>query len=132
MLSKLKFLAALGLAVLSVTANAQGSAWMVNAQDKSLSDLVERWAQVEGRHAKWEARGDFPIVNAERLNAAAKFQMATSMADAVERLLASMKNVSSVQGAGLDPKDMGYFACSFATGDVAVVIRSHGQPDCAK
>jgi len=132
MITKFKILALIGLSALSVIAQAQGAAWTANAQDKTLSALVERWAQSEGRHAKWEAAADFPIVDAEGLNHAAKLSNASSMTNAVERLLNQLSTVASRKDGTPGPKDIGYFACSFATGNVAVVIRSLGQPDCSK
>ncbi|WP_157046068.1 hypothetical protein [Polaromonas sp. JS666] len=131
MKSKFTFLAAAMLS-LSAIAQAQNAAWTVNSQDKSLSALVERWAQSEGRHAKWEAAADFPILDAAGLNSAAKLNGATSMTNAVDRLLNTLSTVAVDKDGAPGPKDIGYFACSFSTGKVAVVIRSRGQPACPK
>lgn len=132
MISKLKILALIGLAALSAIAHSQSAAWAVNAHDKSLSALVERWAQAEGRHSKWEAAADFQISDADGLNLAAKLSGASSMTNAVDRLLKTLDAVSSGKDGAPGPNDIGYFACAFAIGKVAVVIRSRGQPDCSK
>lgn len=130
--SKLKALALIGLASLSVMAQAQSGAWTANAQDKTLSALVERWASSEGRRAKWEAAGDFPIMDYEGLNHAARLSSASSITDALERLLKTLSTVASGKDGSPGSEDMGYFACVFATGQVKFVIRSRGQPDCGK
>lgn len=133
MVSKLKFLAPLAiLTTLSVITYAKSAAWAANTQDKTLCALVERWAKAEGRHAKWEAGADFPISDSDGLNVAAKLTRATSMTDAVERLFNTLRTVASGKDGSAGPDDIGYFACFFATGDVAVVVRSRGQPDCSK
>ncbi len=130
--SKLKTLALIGLGAISSLAQAQSGTWMATAQDKTLSAMVERWAQAEGRKARWEAVGDFPILDADGLNHAARLTGATSMTHAVGRLLNTMTTIASRKDGSPGPEDIGYFACFFATGKVAVVIRSAGQPGCGK
>jgi len=132
MIPNFKTLALIGLATVSVIAQAQSVAWTANTQDKTLSGLVERWAQAEGRHVKWEAAADFPILDAAGLNSAAKLNGATSMTNAVDRLLNTLSTIASRKDGSPGPEDVGYFACVFATGHVEVVIRSRGQPACGK
>lgn len=105
---------------------------MASPQDKTLSRMVERWAQSEGRHAKWEAAADFPIADAAVLNHAAKLSGASSMTDAMDRLFNTLSTIAGRKDDVPGPNDVGYFACAYATGQVAVVIRSRGQPDCEK
>lgn len=128
----IKILAVVGLAALAAVAHAQSADWTASPRDKTLSALVERWAQSEGRHAKWQAVTDFPISNADGLNRAADLSGATSMTEAVVRLLKTANTQVGGKDGAPGPMDIGYFVCFFAKGQVAVVIRSHGQPACGK
>lgn len=130
--SKIKTLALICLVAISSLAQAQSATWTATTQDKTLSAMVERWAQAEGRQARWEATRDFPILDSDGLNIAAKLSTARSMPDAVNRMLKTLDTVASGTDGKPGPKDIGYFACFFGTGKVAVVIRSAGQPGCGK
>jgi hypothetical protein len=123
---------AIVMAAMAVSANAQEATWTAKQSDKTLSALVERWAQIEGRHAKWEASADFPISNVEEFNGVAKLSDASSMSNAVERLLKTLSTTAGNTDGKAGPKDVGYFACVYDQGIVAVVIRSQGQQDCSK
>lgn len=130
MSAKLKFVAAIGLAPVSIIASFKSADRSINAQDRTVSALVERWAISEGRHSKWEAAVDLPIVDADGINQAAKLADASSMSNAVDRLFKTVSMEGGDKQGAIEPRDMGFFACSYATGKVAMVIRSRGQPGC--
>lgn len=123
---------AIVMAATAAAANAQEATWTATQGDKTLSALVERWALIAGRHAKWEASADFPITNVEEFNVVTKLYGASSMPNAVERLLKTLSTTAGNTDGKAGPKDVGYFACVYDQGNVAVVIRSQGQPDCSK
>jgi len=56
------------LAVVSVAAHAEIRRYIAMDADSSASQLVSRWAALDGRAGKWNPTGDYPLHNAARLN----------------------------------------------------------------
>lgn len=130
MKTKLKLAAFIGMAVSIGAAVAQPLSWTASSADGTTSALLSRWAWADGRLARWEARADFPILDAQSFNSSAKLTNATSTADAVSRVLALLRESSASKDGAPAPRDIGYFACFYAQGEVALVVRSMGQPGC--
>ena len=120
-----KTLFALLLAVASVAAHAEAAGrYVATDADTSASELVSRWAALDGRTVKWEATGDLPLHDAARLNAKGQLATATSLDDAFERV-AKLAHSEKPDAPVL-------YACAFQHGTVALLVREVGQPECGK
>lgn len=124
-------LAAIGATLFFALRSPTPSVWVATPEDKTVSALVDRWAQSHGRIAKWEALADFPILDAKGLNKAARLRSATSLPTALDGLMATLARVDTVKDGRVGPSQVGYFACYYPNGAVAVVVRSGGQPSCS-
>ena len=102
---------------------AEAGQFLATTKDKTLSDLVKRWAAIDGHFAKWEATIDYPINDAEALNNAARLNQAKNIKTAFDRVAKVMYYEPNV-GVPL-------FACSH-DGKVSIVVRSIRQPECNK
>lgn len=111
--------------LVSSTALAAGAgSYSATDSDKSIKSLVTRWASLDGRLVEWEASGDFPVVDAEKLNARAHLAGAETLNDAFNRVAVLVRNEK--------PDAPILFACSYDLGRVALVVREAGQPECGK
>jgi hypothetical protein len=110
--------------LLTTGANAaEAGQFLATTKDKTVSDLIKRWATIDGHFAKWEATVDYPINDAEALNDAARLNQAKNIRTAFDRVANFMFNEPNV-GVPL-------FACNY-DGNISIVVRSAGQPECNK
>ncbi|MEW6343039.1 MAG: hypothetical protein AB1704_20450 [Pseudomonadota bacterium] len=112
------------LAVVSVAAHAEAGRYIATDADSSASQLVSRWAALDGRTVKWNATGDFPLHNAARLNAKGQLATAANLDDAFARV-AKLAHEEKPDAPVL-------FACAYQHGTVALEVREAGQPECGK
>lgn len=112
------------MVAVSVAAHAEAGRYDATDADTSVSELVSRWAALDGRTVKWEATGDFPLHEAARLNARVQLARATCLDDAFERIAKFAR--------GEKPDAPVLFACSYQHGTVALVVREVGEPECGK
>jgi len=126
----IKLISLIILLLFSTISNANGL-FTANEQDNTMSKLVERWAQIEGRHAKWMTV-DFTILDFDELNKFANLNEANTIEIAITRLLKTLRTIS-IKNYGL-PLDSNteLFACFYEKGDVAIVISSFEKSPCLK
>ena len=91
----------------SPLALAQPSPFMAQSSDSTLSGLVQRWAQHEGRNLLWEVPYDYPLLDAEALNQVAHLQSATTLTEAFTRLTHAMMLL-------IQPEQAPLVACVFS------------------
>jgi hypothetical protein len=103
----------------------QAGRYVATQADPRVSLLFKRWAAIDGHALQWEAVGDFPVQDPAGLNAQAHLATASSLEDAVERVMTLAHETK--------PEAPLLFACSYhGQGNVTVVIRETGQPGCEK
>lgn len=103
---------------------ADADRFSASAQDKTVSDLVKRWASDDGRSARWESAVDFPIKDFKELNRVARLGSAENVSVAFARLSKAIENDVPENAPPL-------FACEFKD-KVVIIVRSVGQPECGK
>lgn len=96
--------------------------YVATPTDTTVSELVSRWAALDGRDVKWEAMVDLPIPDATRLNAKASLSSASNLGDAFGRIAKTAHQAK--------PDAPVLFGCAYKTGRVALVVRQVGQPAC--
>lgn len=84
----------------------------------SMDQPISRWAAQEGRTPKWEAWDYIDVGIPSALNRKARLADAANIGDATGRLLKQA------------PDEVRLFACVYAQGPVAVIVRQAGQPRC--
>lgn len=97
----------------------------VRPEDGSARELVARWAHEAGRQSLWESPSDTPftpdlfedIPTHDYISESAKLDSATDIDTAVSRLISWL---NTREGTRVIP----LYACRFASGNVAVVIRA--------
>ncbi|MGC8213084.1 hypothetical protein [Ralstonia pseudosolanacearum] len=120
----MKRLIPLASLVLVGTVHAFGAgSYVASKDDKTVADMVTRWASQDGRVVKWEAGYDLPIRDAERVTAEAHLERAKTLDAAVERLGTLLADVF--------PEMPPLAPCVYGEGKVYMVIRTVDQ-SCEK
>ncbi|MCO8402766.1 hypothetical protein ABEG10_38270 (plasmid) [Burkholderia cenocepacia] len=116
-----KLILMLALATVATVAEADDAGRYIMLDSEASMDVaIARWAEQDGRSAKWEAHDYIDVGNPSALNRKARLAEATTIGDATARLLKQA------------PDKPRLFACVYSQGPVAVVIRQAGQPGCDK
>lgn len=110
------------LMALASTANATDTGrYVASKEDKTFAAMVTRWGAQDGLVVKWNAGYDVEIGSAESVTGAAHLRSASTLVDAVQRvvkLLASMPEVGD-----LSRKLSPLTPCVYKDGQVYLVVR---------
>ncbi|MBA9859441.1 TcpQ domain-containing protein [Ralstonia insidiosa] len=115
-------LIALALLVVASAANAADTGrYVASKEDKTVAGMVTRWGAQDGRVVRWDAGYDVEIRSAEGITSEAHLQSASSLIDAVQRIvkLLATKPVADDLSRKLNP----LAPCVYSEGEVYMIVR---------
>ena len=125
----MKTLLAFVLVMLACTASAKDTGRYVALNgDKTVRTMVERWAAQDGQVIRWDALYDIEIHNADGFTQKASLQSASTLDEAVQRVVRLLAE-ESVSGE-IHGHPMPLTPCIYSEGKVHMVIQTMDAP-CA-
>lgn len=126
----MKKLIVLALMILASAASAaETGRYLASNEDETVAGMVTRWGTQDGRAVRWDAIYDVAIRDAAGINKAAHLESASTLDDAVKRVLKVLAEVSET--GELRGRHAPLASCVYNDGEVYMVIRMLGD-SCRK
>jgi len=126
----MKALIAVALTILASAAGAaEAGRYVAVDGDKTVGAMVARWAAQDGKVIRWDALYDVEIRNADGITQKAGLQSASTLDDAVQRVV-SLLAEKSMSGE-IHGRPMPLTQCVYSDGKVHMVIQTMDEP-CRK